>query len=408
MLQLLTFAILGIGAAFLGLILIIVANKARREVVDAGERARRAELEPAVLAYVHGEAESLALSLPEVPDRRDRRVLERILLDHAQLVRGIDRQRLARALEELGFVDQQLSALRGGSWWQRAEAAEKLGLAGSSRAVRPLCRALDDPAAEVRMRVAKALGRLGGEASARRLIRALGQPSRWSTIRIADILARMGGDVVGLLIEAYPDMTVPARLATLDVLARIRPLGATRWLVERLDEPQRDLRARACHALGSLGDPAAAAPLIEALRDRQWPVRAMAAKALGRIRQAEAIPSLCAALRDERWWVRSNAADALTLMGRPGVDALEEMLADADRYARHQVALKLEELGVVDERADQLSRGREPQRSAAEALILRFVSAGRTGRLRALAASHPDHRVRRALGRLLPPEGEAA
>jgi HEAT repeat protein len=408
MLPILTFAILGIGAVFLGLTVLIVFNKARREAAETRERARRRVLEPEVLAYAHGEAGSLARWLGAAVIRRDRRVLESILLDHAQLVRGIERERLAGALEELGFVEQHLATLGSRQWWHRAEAAEKLGLSGARKAVRPLAALLDDPVPEVRMRAAKALGRLGGAASVRQLIRTLGRPSRWSTIRIADVLARMGGEVVDELIEAFPSMTVSSKLAALEVLARIRPLGATAWLVERLVEPHRDVRARACHALGCVGDPAAAPELIEALEDRQWPVRAMAAKALGRMRYADATPALCSALRDERWWVRANAADALKAMGPRGSQALEAMLEDSDRYARHQVALKLEELGVVDERAEELSRQQGPDRAAAESLVQRLVAAGRTGRLRALAVGHPDDRVRRALHELLPPEGETA
>jgi HEAT repeat protein len=408
MLQILTWAILVIGAVFLGLTLLIVTSKVRRESADARIRSRRRALEPEVLVYAHGEAESLALHVGVQVVRRDRDVLEAILLDHAQLVRGIVRERLARALDELGLVREYLAALDNPLAWRRAEAAEKLGLSGARKAIGPLAELLDDPMPEVRMRAAKALGRLGGEASARRLIRALGRPSRWSTIRIADVLARMGGDVVERIIEAFPGMTMPGKLAALEVLARIRPLGVTGWLVERLEEPERDVRARACHALGCVGDPAATPGLLEALRDRQWPVRATAAKALGRMRQVVAIPALRSALRDYRWWVRSNAANALMAMGEQGAAALEEMLDDVDRYARHQVALKLEELGVVDRRADDLSLGEGPERTAAESLMRRLISAGRTGRLHALAGGHPDDRVRRALHALLPPEHETA
>ena len=408
MLQILNLVILIVGALFLGLIVFIVTNKMRREAVESHARSRRRVLEPRVLAFAHGDAESLARWLGVEVVRRDRRVLEAILLDHAQLVRGIERERLATALDELGFVDQHIAALAHDRWWCRAEAAEKLGLAAARRAGEQLSAALDDPVAEVRMRAAKALGRLGGAASTRRLIEALESPTRWSTLRIGDVLTRMGGDVVEDLIAAYPSMSVHGRAAALDVVARLRPLGTTDWLVARLDEPHADVRARACHALGSIGDPDAAGSLIAALGDADWPVRAQAAKALGRMRIDAAAASLCRGMRDRRWWVRSNAADALKSLGSGGEEALVTMLGDADRFARQQAALKLEELGAVDRRVEQLTHADDARRAEAETVLREMIATGRTGRLRALAQAHRDATVRRALKTLLPTADEAA
>jgi len=408
MVELVTYGILVVGGVFLVLTTWIVINKARRESIESFRREHRLVLEPQVLAYAHGKNGSLAGSLEIGFDARERSVLEMILLDHARLVRGIERGRLARALDELGFVDGYLESLEDSSWWRRAEAAEKLGLSGAQRALLPLARALDDPVAEVRMRAANALGRLGGKASARQLIRVLGQPSRWSVIRVADILSRMGPHVVDELTHVFPELSLPGKLAALDVLARIRPLGSARWLIGRLADPQRDVRARSCKALGSLGDPVAGPALIEALGDTEWPVRSMAAKALGRMGHGAAIPALCRALRDPQWWVRSNAADALKAMGPRGAESLERMVEDEDRYARHQVVLKLQEMGVVDQRIKDLVRPPGDRRAAAESLVLRMVAAGRTARLRALATGHADWRVRRALHVLLPPESGAA
>ena len=70
--------------------------------------------------------------------------------------------------------------------------------------------------------------------------------------------------------------------------------------------------------------------------------------------------------------------------------------------------LKLQEMGVVDDRINDLVEPAGPRREAAELLVLRMVAAGRTARLRALATGHADWRVRRALHVLLPPESGAA
>jgi HEAT repeat protein len=399
-------AVLSIAALFLVLTLLIVLGKGWREVRDGSRRARRRVLEPLVLKYAHGSAASIFSALGGAIARRDRVVVETILLDHVSRVRGIEHERLCRALDELGFVDRFLAGLRGSRWWRRAEAAENLGLAGAQRATAQLASALTDEVPEVRLRAAKALGLVGGRAAVLPLVNALTEPNRWSTIRIADILTGMGSEVVTELMDAFPKLNAHAKLAALDILGRIHALDAVPWLLSRLEDPESNVRARAAHALGAIGVVDAAPALRKALADPEWPVRAMAAKALGRFHDAEAIPALCGALRDREWWVRANAAEALKLAGPMGVEALEGMLEDADLYAKHQACLMLEDAGILDRRVAQLAQS-GALRLAAESVVSRFVQAGQIGRLRELAATHTEATVREALRRLLPPETQS-
>jgi len=399
--------ILLIASVFFALTLLIVTAKGWREVRDGRRRARRRVLEPKILKFAHGAESSVLSALGGGIAPRDRVVVEAILLDHVQRVRGIERERLCRALDELGFVDGYLATLRRPHWWARAEAAENLGLAGAKRATSKLVVALDDEVPEVRLRAAKALGLVGGKAAVLPLLRALTEPNRWSTIRIADILADMGREVVGELIDGFPKLSPHAKLAALDILGRIHSLDAVPWLLERLQDPDADVRARAAHAIGAIGVVDAAAPLRAALSDPEWPVRAMAAKALGRIHDVDAIPNLCAAMRDHEWWVRANAAEALKLTGPMGIEALERMLGDEDLYAKHQACLMLDESGILDRRVAQLA-STGTLKDAAVSVVTRFVQAGQFGRLYELARSHSDPKVREALTRLLPPAPEGA
>ena len=398
--------ILVVASVFLTLMLLIVAAKAWREIRDGWRRARRRVLEPKLLRYAHGSDASVLSALGGGLDPRDRGVVEAILIDHVQRVRGIERDRLARALDELGYVDRYLAGLDSSRWWKRAESAEHLGLAIARRATARLVRALEDETAEVRLRAAKALGAVGGRAAVLPLLKALSEPNRWSTIRLADILSDMGQDVVRELMDAFPRLNAHARLAALDILGRIHSLDAVPWLLERLKDTESDVRARAAHALGAIGVLDSGPALRRALTDPEWPVRAMAAKSLGKIHDAEGIPPLCTALRDREWWVRANAAEALKLLGPIGIEALEGMLDDEDLYAKHQACSMLEESGILDRRVAQLASS-GAVREAAESIVKRFVHAGQTGRLRELAAKHSDARVRAALARLVPAEPAA-
>jgi HEAT repeat protein len=399
--RVLVLAILAVGIVFLALALAIVLGKAYREIRDGRRRRRRRVLEPVVLAHAHGDVPSILPALGGEVTRSDRPVIEAILLDHVQRVRGVERERLTTVLDELGFVASYLAGLTSPRWWTRARAAENLGLARAKRATSQLVRALEDDDYDVRLRAAKALAAAGGTAAVAPLAKALSEPNRFSTIRIADILAGMGRPVVRELIDVFPHLSRHGKLATLDILGRIHPPEAVPWLHERLQEPHRDLRARAANAIGAIGATASAEALRSALEDPEWVVRAMAAKGLGRLHDDEAVPLLCAAMRDREWWVRANAAEALRRIGPRGIEALEGMLDDEDRYAQHQACLVLESAGVVDRRVLDLAVP-GPAREAAVVLVQRCVRAGQTARLCELAATHRDPAVRDAIADLLP------
>lgn len=394
----LIYSILTVLLVFTGLTVAIIIGKAWRESVEVYHRARRREIEPAVLSYAHGEAASVLPGLGGQVRLRDRNVVEQVLLEFIQRVRGIERNRLGKAFDELGYVDSNLEQLKSARWWFRAEAAEKLGLSGARRATEHLASALNDDEPEVRIRAATALGKVGGRASVVPLIGALNEPNRWSTIRIADILTGMGIEVVQELVSSWDDLSPTGRLAAIDIFGRIRLLDAVPWLRQRLADEDADVRARAAHALGAIAEPGSAESLQAAMNDPEWPVRAMAAKALGRIRDRKSIPVLTASLRDREWWVRANAAEALRIMGPEGIDALIGMLDDDDNYARHQAVLMLGEAGEIDAWAGQLAAGDETARDR----IRRVIRSGQTGRLMELAELHPDAVVRTRIREMLP------
>jgi len=403
--QAMILAILSLGTIFVALTVVILVAKAWRE--DRQRRARdlRRELEPKVLTYAHGNAPSLDSVIGGEVSGARRGVLEWILLDHAQRVRGVEHRRLSRAMDELGFVDDLIAQLGSSRWWQRAEAAEKLGLSGVTRAREHLIPVMQDEVSEVRLRAAKALGELGGKASVREIVHALNEPNRWSTIRLADILTGMGRTVVDELTMAFDSLTLTGKLAALDILGRIRPLHVVPWLGRRMSDSEPDVRARACHALGCIGDPHTTPLLVLALEDEAWPVRAMAAKALGKIASPEAIEPLCGAMHDQQWWVRSNSASALRSLGSRGAEALEGMLDCDDTYASHQAVLMLEQMGVVDRRARGLIGSSGNDRLRAEVFVKRLIAMGQTGRLRALAGAAGTGELREVLLEMLPEVG---
>jgi HEAT repeat protein len=271
---------------------------------------------------------------------------------------------------------------------------------------------MDDPAPEVRIRAARALGAVRGHAAVSKLVTALMEPNRWSAMRIADILTGMGEEAVGDLMRELPRLPDPSRLLVIDIFGRVRSLQTIPMLRELLEDPNKDIRARAAHALGQIGDPGSSSTLIAALADPAWPVRAMAAKALGRIPSSDSLDPLSAALTDKEWWVRANAAEALKSKGERGHEALVAMLESSDAYAREQAVLMLQESGVLDEYVVRLGSSKKAERDRAVTLVARLVDLKRTDLLRQMGAEHPDPEIRRNLAKLLgltpDPEGGRA
>ncbi len=397
------FILLLIAAAasfFLVLLLLIVVNKGWREISERRLRRRRAALEPDFFRYVTGTG-PIGDHLQQPLRPSDRPLVEEIFFDLGRVVQGAAWQRAREAFLALGFVDYYIRRLDSRSWWSRAEAAEKLGYIGSEKATRPLVGHMDDPVGEVRVRIARALGRIGTPEALDHLIEALKDPGRWSAIRVGGILIKSGEAAAERLIGAFPSLPLHARLAAIDIFARIRTLKAVPLLTELMEDPEADIRARAAFALGATGDPGSTDALTGALGDPAWPVRAMAAKALGRIRGEAPIPSLCDALRDSEWWVRANAAEAIRNTGPAGARALIGMLDSRDAFAAEQAVQMLQESGALDGLIAQLNAGAEPERQAALEVMAKLVLLKRTDLLTELAHHHPDPSIRERLSIVL-------
>lgn len=305
---------------------------------------REAMLRAALQPWLSGTAQDPPPVLHRMRRWPDRRIFVELCLAALPQADSATRTRILDWLEHNGHIDEWIRDLGHRDPWRRERAAELLGIARPPRAVEPLLEALEDPRLDVRMRVAAALGSLGGRRARHALIAALTDENRWSTIRIADLLSAMGREVSDEVLQAFQGMGQGARLAAIDLLARLGDDRTGPFIVALLAADDSDIRSRAAAALGRLAYRPALPELRKALEDSAWPVRAMAAKSLGLMRDEDAVPGLCAGLRDPEWWVRANSAVALKNLGLAGREALRGMRTDDDRFARDQALAILEAL----------------------------------------------------------------
>jgi HEAT repeat protein len=391
-------AILLLVLLLAGLVAYILLRRAGDRLLSAYRDRRRNTLGQAVESWLASEPETLPPLLENLRPFVDRGLLTDMLLGRLEDADDGNRARILRWLENRGLVDEWMAELSAGSPWKRASAAERLAIVKAPTSVDALVGALDDPVLDVRMRAARALGATGGRQARRALVGALADENRWSVIRITDLLREMGPEVVGELVDGFPQMGRASRLATLDLIAHIGDSSVTSFLVEQLDDLDRDVRARTASALGRIGDARAIPQLIPALQDAEWPVRAMAAKALGELRGVDACDALVASLRDREWWVRANAAEALRKMGDPGLERLTAALDDHDRFARDQALAALEAAGEMARRLAPLASDDPGRRQEARDLLRVLVARQPRGRIQALLERQKDPQLRAAVG----------
>jgi HEAT repeat protein len=119
------------------------------------------------------------------------------------------------------------------------------------------------------------------------------------------------------------------------------------------DDEDREVRSMAAYALSRMGLAAKTAvpELRKAMRDQDKKVRHMATYAIGRIGPEikDAVPELRTALGDEDKDIRRDAAWALSIIGPAAKDAVPELqkaMSDPDSGVRSNAAFALGQLGV--------------------------------------------------------------
>jgi HEAT repeat protein len=202
----------------------------------------------------------------------------------------------------------------------RRDAVQALGLLGDLRAVTKIRVLLKDPVKDVRIEAALALIRLGEDGLYSNLLSALKHPTRQIVIGAALTLGRLGDRrATQHLVDAFKTNDQEIGAAVAWALGQCRDSFALPWLMAAVEH---DFAcAKACEALGNIGDEKAQGVLSRALESTCEDVRAYAARALSLLRFDKtemAVPKV--------------------------VFALERLLKDTSRKVRLCAALSLHKL----------------------------------------------------------------
>jgi HEAT repeat protein len=270
-------------------------------------------------------------------------------------------QDLTTIFDQLGLVEHHLKALREAkSWPERANAAEKLGKIGHSRAVLPLITLLQDANEdrEVKNAAMRALGKIHDERAIEPLIHALGLIDVSAGQPLADVLMQFGDMAIPFLIDVLSaSKKETQRYWAARILGRSNPYGATSPLLNALSDHSAKVRAEACIALGHLRISEAVSPLVKIVtEDPVSLVREAAAEGLGKIADDRAIAALLESLADLDDAARRRALGALEKMGEKVSPFFLQALYEESGETQTQAATALERMGVVALWIDELDQ----------------------------------------------------
>ncbi len=320
----LTIALLAIG----GLVLLNLATAITVRVLLTYKRVRestarmRMRMREGVAAF----AVEITDELPRALTTFERRLLRETLLETAHELSGAARERLAASFAERGFIAEAERGLRSRMMLHRVRAAEVIGELGGLDTVPALRKGLRDREPLVRFACAHALTRVGAVGVLDEILGALAEgDDHFGQGAMAEVLLDSGPDSVNELRTLLGDPRHPQRRRLIVVvLGELRAFDAVPELTASLRDRDDELCARACHALGKIGDPESAEPLAAVAMDgaRPWFVRTAAAGACGQIGDPRTAGTLVEALDSEEWYPRNAAASALVRLEDVGVAAV--------------------------------------------------------------------------------------
>jgi HEAT repeat protein len=334
-------AVLGLAAAVVALALFLLLQRAAAWVAHSRSSRRMPLLTRLVYEAVQrSPADVTALARL---GRSDRRLVRSILLGLALDLRGDTAEALTQVYRRLGFLQQDLRALRSWRAGRRAAAAADLGLIRATEATAKLLQAVHDGDVRVRQAAVWAVGQASVGEALSGLVRVLGDKNLLVAHRAQEVLAERGREVTQAILS-YAETTAsrPGRLAAIELIGWLRITTAAELLLSFTADLDPEIRVKSVKAAAAIGDPRFLEIFHARLGDPSWPVRCQAAKGLGAFGSPSSIPPLAKALRDRQWWVRFYAATVLAEIGATGEEALSEALSDPDPLVRDMARYLLE------------------------------------------------------------------
>jgi hypothetical protein len=316
--------VLGIAALVLTVLSagFLVALVLRRMALAREER-RRDEMEqrlrPLALALVDDDDVR-----PPVLSPDELAMLAEVIGRYSRQVTGEARARIGGYFAGTEAFSGELRALRDRRAWRRATAAYRLGDMACREAGPMLVNALEDRDSDVRASAARSLGRLGYEEAAASLLLVLVRESVPRAIAFRAVLD-LGTSALPELRQLAQAEDPRLRAAAVELVGWLGDAADVDLLVEQIDDPSAEVRAKSAAALGRLAETDGTAALTRALDDRIYFVRLQAARALGQVGEQGAVERLLRQAREDKFEAARAAAAAVATIDPDALLAAAEL-----------------------------------------------------------------------------------
>ena len=256
--------------------------------------------------------------------------------------------------------------LRSPSSRERARAAAALRHQPGNEAVRELLRLLGDQRSEVAYQAAQSLVDMDDPRAAEGVAGLFGSENSALRNLAFDILVRMGDKALVPVVEKVADPDRDVRKFAVDALAGMRLVAAETPLIRALFDPDNNVAMAAAEALGNLGASRATPHLVECVHKGPW-LNYAAIKSLGQIGGEEALNALLEVDDHEDRIVLYHTIDALGRIGDPrATDKLIGLFESGDPALRPPV---IQALSAVLDTADEAVVNRAGMRMKTEQML---------------------------------------
>lgn len=325
--------------------------------------------------------------------------VEHLLLSEKQSADDENKIRISKLFEELGYPAFYQQRLKTGNRYKRAEAAEKLGRIGSTKATSNLIETLKDSSKDVRSIALRSLAMIGDHRAHPYLIEKLSQiESEKGAVFIPilkDVFVSLGESIVPLILSKMGGYDIKTLSIVIEILGEIGSKKPVSILISHLEHNNPEIRAKAARALGKIRDISSVPNLLKMEKENVWFVRLQICRALGSIGDPKGIDFLTKMLVDENWQVRAASAESLRMIGSLAFSVLATTLIESpDRYAKEQVAEEMQRSGIIDEVINHLDDSQEHERELSKKLLNSLAVLGITSLMKKAHGTHPSKKVR--------------
>ncbi|MGQ9509837.1 MAG: HEAT repeat domain-containing protein [Thermodesulfobacteriota bacterium] len=326
--------------------------------------------------------------------------LEKCLIQAKTWVNEEGKRTIEKIFQELGYSSFYQSLLSKGNRWERALAAERLGIMGGSKeSVKVLLRALKDPSKEVRSISLRSLAQIADENFLPLLIEELpymATPEKGVFgLTLKNALLKIGESILPFLLPQIKEYPLDILSMVIESLGEIGSPKAVPVLISLLSHSHPEIRSKAARALGKMKDLSVVPALLRMENEHVWYVRLQVCRALGLLKDHRGIHFLMNHLLDTNWQVRAAAAEALLKIESAAFSAIAQTLKESkDRFAREQIAEEMQRCGIVEELIHSLGQPYDASMELKKDLLRILASLGIKSLMEWASKTHPSKVVR--------------